>query len=242
MKISEKEWQKYKDSLSRINRKAESEFIAWIDSRGGYANVDKNEAVNYAYALATKYGEASASLSALMYDEIAEFSGADVPSAEVADTATYEETAKAINGAAKVSTLSSYLGGVVSRLVKQAGADTTLKNAKRDHAQFAWIPSGDTCIFCLMLAMEGWKDASKKSGKHAEHIHACCDCTYSVRFDTSTTVGGYDPSKYKKIYENADGNTKNEKINSIRRDYYDRNKESINEHKRIAYEKNKEEI
>ena len=240
MKISEKEWLKYRNSLSRINKRAESEFIAWIDSKGGYANVEKTEAVNYAYALATKYGEASASLSALMYDEIAEFSGADVPPAEVADTATYQEVAKAINGAAKVSTLSSYLGGVVGRLVKQAGADTTLKNAKRDHAQFAWIPSGDTCIFCLMLAMEGWKDASKKGGKHAEHIHSNCDCTYSVRFDTETTVGGYDPSKYKQIYENAEGNTQNEKINSIRRDYYERNKESINEHKRIAYEKNNE--
>lgn len=175
-----------------------------------------------------------------MYDEIAEFSGADVPPAEVADTATYSEVAEAINGAAKISTLSSYLGGVVSRLVKQAGADTTLKNAQRDHAMFAWIPAGETCVFCLGLAAEGWKYASKKGGKHASHIHANCDCTYAVKFDKDSNVSGYDPNKYKSMIDDAEGDTKNEKINSIRREYYERNKDTINEHKRIAYQNNKE--
>lgn len=240
MKISEKEWLKYRNSLSRINKKAEQEFVSWIDSQGGYAMVDKVKAVNYAYALATKYGEASASLSAMMYDEIANFSGADVPPAEVAETATYQEVAKAINGAAKISTLSSYLGGVVGRLVKQAGADTTLKNAQRDHAMFAWIPAGETCVFCLALAAEGWKYASKKGGSHAKHIHSNCDCTYAVRFDKDTKVGGYDPDKYRQQFKNAEGDTFNEKKNSLRREYYDRNKDEINEHKRIAYEENNE--
>ena len=202
--------------------------------------VEKTEAVNYAYALATKYGEASASLSALMYDEIAEFSGADVPPAEVADTATYEEVAEAINGAAKISTLSSYLGGVVSRLVKQAGADTTLKNAKRDNAMFAWIPAGETCVFCLGLAAEGWKYTSKKSGKHASHIHANCDCTYAVKFDSDTKVEGYDPDKYKTMIDDAEGDTKSEKLKTLRQEYNERNRDVINQQKRIAYQANKE--
>ena len=202
--------------------------------------VEKTEAVNYAYALATKYGEASASLSALMYDEIAEFSGADVPPAEVADTATYDEVAEAINGAAKISTLSSYLGGVVSRLVKQAGADTTLKNAKRDNAMFAWIPAGETCVFCLGLAAEGWKYASKKGGKHASHIHANCDCTYAVKFDSDTKVEGYDPNKYKTMIDDAEGDTKSEKLKTLRQEYNERNRDVINQQKRIAYQANKE--
>ena len=202
--------------------------------------VEKTEAVNYAYALATKYGEASASLSALMYDEIAEFSGADVPPAEVADTATYEEVAEAINGAAKISTLSSYLGGVVSRLVKQAGADTTLKNAKRDNAMFAWIPAGETCVFCLGLAAEGWKYTGKKSGKHASHIHANCDCTYAVKFDSDTKVEGYDPDKYKTMIDDAEGDTKSEKLKTLRQEYNERNRDVINQQKRIAYQANKE--
>ena len=240
MKITEREWLKYRDSLSRINKRAEQEFITWLDSKGGYAMVEKTEAVNYAYALATKYGEASASLSAQMYDEIAELSGADVPPAEVAETATYEEVAEAINGAAKISTLSSYLGGVVNRLTKQAGADTTLKNAKRDHAMFAWIPAGETCVFCLGLAAEGWKYASKKGGKHASHIHASCDCTYAVKFEEDTKIANYDPSKYQKMIDDAEGDTKKEKMQSLRRDYIDRNRDTINEQKRIAYQENKE--
>ena len=87
--------------------------------------------------------------------------------------------------------------GGVSRLVKQAGADTTLKNAIRDGAEWAWVPHGDTCPFCITLASNGWQPASKKAlkGDHAQHIHAHCDCEYAIRFDSSTTVAGYDPDK-----------------------------------------------
>ncbi|MCD7838053.1 MAG: hypothetical protein LUG65_04000, partial [Clostridiales bacterium] len=107
----------------------------------------------------------------------------------------------------------------VGRLVKQVGADTTLKNAQRDGAQFAWVPHGDSCAFCLMLASRGWQYMSKKAlrNSHAEHIHANCDCQYAVRFDGKSTVEGYDPDKYRKIYDFANGNDSTEKINSIRR-------------------------
>lgn len=222
MKISLKDWIRYRDKLSSINKKAEEEFIAWIESQGGYAAIDSKLVVDYAYALATKYGEASASLSALMYDATAELSKAIVPAAEVAQTATYGEVAKAIYGAVKTSETSEYLGSVVNRLVKQAGADTTLQNAKRDGAQFAWVPAGDTCAFCITLAANGWQYMSKSAqeGNHASHIHPNCDCTYSVRFDNKTTVEGYNPSTYKKIYYSADGSNPTARINSIRREQY----------------------
>ena len=222
MKISLKDWIKYRDKLSRINKKAEEEFISWIDSMGGYDAIEGNLVVEYAYGLATKYGEASASLSALMYDATAELSRAVVPAAEVAETATYSEVAKAIFGAAKTSTESEYLGGVVNRLVKQAGVDTTLQNANRDGAEFAWIPAGETCAFCLTLASNGWQNQSKSAmeGNHASHIHPNCDCTYAVRFNKNTTVAGYNPDVYKRIYYDAEGSTPTEKINSIRREQY----------------------
>ena len=44
----------------------------------------------------------------------------------------------------------------VSRLVKRAGADTTPHNAVRDGAEWAWVPHGDACPFCRMLAYNGW--------------------------------------------------------------------------------------
>lgn len=120
----------------------------------------------------------------------------------------------------------------VSRLVKRAGADTTLKNAVRDGAEWAWVPHGDTCPFCITLASNGWQKASSKvlKGGHAEHIHANCDCEFAIRFDHKTTVAGYDPEKYLKQYRDAGGD-----INKMRRVNYAANKERINAQKRAAY-------
>lgn len=242
MDIAFKDWHRYINRLSSINKKAADEMRKWINANGGYANIPTDKVIDYAYALATKYGEASATLSAIMYDNVAQLSGAVVPAAVPASTSTYGEVAKAIQGSAKFSENVDYLSEVVGRLVKQAGADTTLQNALRDGAQFAWIPSGDTCMFCLTLGSRGWQYASKKAvnNGHAEHIHSNCDCTYAVRFNNDTNIKGYDPDAYLKIYEDADGYTSKEKINAMRREAYALNKKKINAQKRIAYAKRKE--
>lgn len=238
MNISLTDWIKFKNTLSAISTKASDELVDWLQERGGYLNVDKDELISYAYALATKYGEASASLTAEMYDEIAELSGVIVPSAEVAETVSFSEIAKAINGVTKKTTTDSNVASVVGRYVKRTAEDTTLNNAERDGAQFAWVPSGDTCAFCITLASRGWQYMSKKARKngHASHIHANCDCTYAIRFDDKTEIEGYDPQVYKDMYYGAEGNTPQERINSMRRDLYQENKDKINAQKRIAYE------
>ena len=125
----------------------------------------------------------------------------------------------------------------VRRLVKRAGADTTLHNAIRDGAEWAWVPHGDTCPFCIMLASNGWQKASAKllKGGHAEHIHANCDCEFAVRFDGSTTVAGYDPEKYLKQYRAAGSD-----VNAMRRIDYAARKDAINAQKRAAYAARKE--
>ena len=127
-------------------------------------------------------------------------------------------------------------------MVKQASADTMLYNAKRDGAQWAWIPSADTCAFCITLASRGWQPASKMQlkGGHAEHIHSNCDCNFCIRFSGDTNVQGYDPNEYFEEYQNADGSTPEAKINAMRRENYAKNKEKINAQKRSAYEKRKE--
>ena len=242
MQISLKDWMNFKDKLSAISKKAADLMTDFINKGGGYANMPVEDVIAYATALAQKYGEGTGALSAMMYDAIAELSGAVVPAAEIAETASYGDVAKAIQGAAKTSQDPAYLGGVVGRLVKMVGADTTLNNALRDGAEFAWIPMGDTCAFCLTLASNGWKHISKRTLKngHAEHIHSNCDCTYAVRFNSDTDVEGYDPEKYLRMYYGADGNTPKQRINAMRRDFYAENKEEINKQKRDAYEKRKE--
>ena len=241
MEISLSDWMKYKNKLSAISTKASDELVAWLQTKGGYQSVDKEDLISYAYALATKYGEATASLSAQMYDEVAEASGVTVPSAEVANTVSYSEMTKAINGVTKTQTTNKNIGNVVSRYTKRAAEDTTLNNAERDGAQFAWVPMGDTCVFCLTLASRGWQYMSKSARKngHASHIHANCDCTYAVRFSEDDDVEGYDPKVYQNMYYSAEGSTPSEKINSMRRIQYQSNKDKINAQKRANYaEKN----
>ena len=182
-----------------------------------------------------------------------------MPPAEPAATATYQETAKAVQGTAKVS--DTEVPQTVGRLVKQAGVDTTMQNAIRDGAECAWIPHGDTCAFCISLASQDWQPASRKTLKngHAEHIHANCDCTYAVRFDGKSTVAGYRPKEYLSMYENApldkwntaDGKppaghegaekrTPQNLINAMRRQAYAQNVDEIRAQKRSAYAVRKE--
>lgn len=237
MQISTKDWKNYIEKLSKLNNTAGEKMSDYV-ARHGF---DDPKIIDYAYGLVTKYGEGSASLSAMMYDAIAEMEGKILPPAEVANTPGYGEVAKAVNGVRKHSQNPTSYGNVVNRLVKRTGADTMLKNAERDGAEFAWIPSGDTCAFCIALASRGWQHISKKALKngHAEHIHANCDCNYTVRFDGKSTVAGYNPEEYLEIYESAEGDTPEEKINSIRAKYRAENRDKINAQKRANYELNK---
>lgn len=227
MQITAKTWNEYITRLSRLNQKAGQLMRQYIDTHG---TGDADALITYAAALVTKYGEGSAELACQMYDALAEAANAGVPAAEPAEPADYGEVARMVN-ATKNQNPANLPNGV-SRLVKRAGADTTLKNAVRDGAEWAWVPHGDTCPFCITLASNGWQKASSKvlKGGHADHIHANCDCEFAIRFDHNTTVAGYDPEKYLAQYNAAGGD-----INKMRRVNYAANKERINAQKRAAY-------
>lgn len=227
MQITAKTWNEYITRLSRLNQKAGQLMRQYIDTHG---TGDADALITYAAALVTKYGEGSAELACQMYDALAEAANAGVPAAEPAEPADYGEVARMVN-ATKNQNPANLPNGV-SRLVKRAGADTTLKNAVRDGAEWAWVPHGDTCPFCITLASNGWQKASSKvlKGGHAEHIHANCDCEFAIRFDHNTTVAGYDPDKYLKQYRDAGGD-----INKMRRIDYAARKDAINAQKRAAY-------
>ena len=212
--------------LARLNQRAGQLMADYIAAHG---TRDTDALIAYAHALVTKYGEGSAELACQMYDALAAAARAGVPAAEPAEPASYGEVARMVQ-ATKASPPQMQRG--VSRLVKRAGADTTLKNALRDGAEFAWITQGDTCAFCLTLASRGWQKASQAAikGGHAEHIHANCDCEYAIRFDGRSTVAGYDPDEYLRRYRAAGSD-----VNALRRVEYAKNKERINAQKRAAY-------
>lgn len=186
---------------------------AWIQKHGFS---DDKALLDYAYALASHYGEAISALSCQMYEATAAAQGVIIRAAEAAPIPEYGEVAKAIHGTMKQS--EKKVPATMQRLVKQVGADTTIRNAQRDGAQFAWVPHGDTCAFCITLASRGWQYEDPKNRRpRAEHIHANCDCQYAVRFDNKSTVEGYDPKVYEDMYYNAGPGSPKDKINALRR-------------------------
>lgn len=252
--ITRKEWNNYITLLRSINNEAVIEFLQFVEKNNGYMAIERQDLIDYAFGLATKYGEASAAVSAEMYDAMAALSGAYVPPALPAETATYQDVAKTVNGIIKNTANEEILAQGIGRLVKMAGTDTMLSNAYRDRpktkgskkrhsgAQVAWIPAGDTCPYCIMLASAGWRSQTEwGANQHTEHIHSNCDCTYAVRFNDSLYVEGYEPEEYRQMYDDADpGGSRKDKLNAMRREAYAENKEEINEQKRSAYEKRKE--
>lgn len=237
MIISDATWTtQYIGRLRKINDAAADKIRKYLEKNIVVTLQDWNALIDFAYGVSTKYGEAAGTIACEFYDAVALASNVNVPAAVPAATATYAEVAKSIRGTGKSGNI-DLMAGSISRLVKMASVDTTMQNALRDGAEWAWIPRGDTCAFCFTLASRGWQRASKKAIKngHAEHIHANCDCTYAVRFSSDDDVEGYFPNEYREIYLNADGKKPEDKINSLRRDLYAENKDKINAQKRAAY-------
>ena len=144
-KISQSEWLKYIERLRKINDKASDDIRRFVSKYDSVEDIDRNTLVDYAYGVATKYGEGAASLSAEMDEAVAMLEGKRIKPAEVADTPTITEVAKTVNGIIKQSDNTDMLASGVGRLVKRTGIDTVMNNALRDGAEWAWIPSGDTC-------------------------------------------------------------------------------------------------
>lgn len=242
MIITRKVWQKYIDGMAKVSNKAKEEAERFVETHDVDTEEGRQALIDFCYGLATKYGEASAEFACQMYDAISELEGANVEPAEPADTATYGEVAAAVNSTINYAMGAALVGAATYRLVKLAGQDTTLKNAIRDRAYYAWIVSGDTCAFCISIAAEGWKRATEKalSGGHAEHIHGNCDCAYAIKHEQETSYSSYTPERYQELFEEAEGDTQKDKINSLRRLAYKNNREKILEQKKTAYEKSKE--
>lgn len=215
MIISASDWTGYRKMLAAIRKTAASKFESYLNTHEYLSPEGRESMLEYANALVTSYGGSSAALSCEMYDAIASASDMFLPPAEPAPAASFHEVAKTVNGIIKESENTHYIAGGVERLVKQAGADTMQWNSARDGAEWAWIPQGETCAFCLALASRGWQRASRavREGNHAEHIHENCDCEFAVRFDRRSTVEGYDPERLKAEYDKHGGD-----INAWQRD------------------------
>lgn len=221
MKLARTDWNEYVKALVEINKRAANEMEEFI---ANYGIGNRNLLIDKAYQLIEKYGAGSSSAACRMFELLANLTGNRDIIAEPAEISSKDEVAEAVNGSLLQSTTGKKVSGVVSRFVKQASADTMLQNARRYGAEFAWVPSGDSCPFCFLLASGGWRKAGSKtiSGDHATHIHAHCRCQYAVRFDGKMSIEGYDPKAMEDYYKSMPGSDSKERLNALRRELYSR--------------------
>ena len=79
MTISIKDWDRFVQRLGSVSKKAADELRIWVNKQGGLISIDRQALIDYAYALATKYGEGTSALAASWYDAVAEASGKFLP-------------------------------------------------------------------------------------------------------------------------------------------------------------------
>lgn len=245
--ISKRAWDKYSSKQARIRKEAAREIRDYVLGAGD--DVELAAAVSKSVAVSYRWGRSSAALAAIWYDQHARAAGANVPKAEIEVNhnvarirAIESQGADRCLKSGDVEGFAKACAIAVAGEVKRSACQTMLRNAARDGAEFAWIPHGDeTCAFCMTLSSRGWTRASKAvaDGEHADHIHDNCMCEFAVRFDSKTDVAGYQPEAYREMYQDAEGSSPRDKINSMRRDIYAENKDSINAQRRERYAERK---
>lgn len=106
--------------------------------------------------------------------------------------------------------------------VKRAAGETVFQNAARDrrYVRFARVPSGigETCDFCIMLASRGFVYHTEATAGELKHYHANCRCRIVPGFQGETTVEGYDPDVYYRMWKGEEL-SKNAEIGEGRGDF-----------------------
>ena len=239
--LKRKSWDRYAKRQAAQREAAADDMFEYVMDEDG--ELPRRAVVAYGSKLAVKHGRAAAALACVWYEQVARLSGAEVDKAVpvvVSNPGRIDALvakAQPMLAAGDVEGFAKACGTAVANEVKRSASRTMVSNAKRDGAQFAWVPQGsETCAFCIAVASNGWTYARKGTVEsHADHIHPNCECEFAIRFDDSTDVAGYDPKQYEDAYDNAEGRTSQDKINSMRRELYEQNKETINAQHRERY-------
>ena len=111
--------------------------------------------------------------------------------------------------------------------------------------EFAWVPFGDTCAYCLAIASRGWVSTAEEINAFETHIHGGCDCKLIARVIDSGEFPeiGKQADEYARMYEAAKGNgNSNDAINALRREQYrdEETRERLRAQHREAYRRRQE--
>lgn len=160
------------------------------------------ESVSFAVSV---YGDAAATCAADLYDEMAEASGAKLPSAvlDTSDVSGFiEKEVRYQAGKLIADKREEFAAAVAAKAADQVSRranETMRRNSKRDGLRYARVPmGGETCTFCIMLASRGFVYKSAKTAGEGNHFHTNCRCKVVPQFDKrgrETVVEGYDPDE-----------------------------------------------
>ena len=240
--MKRRSWDRYSARQAAQREKAAAEMAEYAIEKAG--RVPRTTLVAKGASLASRHGRSAAALACVWYEHVARESGADVEKARPVVVANGGRIGALVDkagpklAAGDVEGFARACGDAVASEVKRSASRTMMANARRDGAQFAWVPQGsETCAFCMALASNGWTYASRSTamGDHADHIHPNCECEFAIRFGDDGGVSGYDPESYQDMYRDADGTSSKDKINSMRRELYQENKDKIREQHRERY-------
>ena len=243
-KVKRSSWNRYSARQAAQREAAAAEMMAYsMDAAGkaSVATIAKNGT-----RIAIKHGRAAAALACVWYDKMAAEAKVDVQKADPVVVANSGRIAAQVNDATRyidagdVEAFAKECGDAVAGEVKRSVSRTMMKNARRDQAEFAWVPQGsETCAFCEALASNGWTPARRETamGDHNEHIHPNCECEFAVRFNGEDTIAGYDEKveELREKYRSAEGKSSKAKINSMRRDNYAKHQKEITARQRENY-------
>ena len=241
-KVSRRSWDRYSARQAAQRQAASDDMVKYVTENA--RALRKAALVTAGTRLAMKHGRSAAALACVWYEQVARKSAAKVDKAVPVVSANKGRIAALVESAAPkleagdLDGFAKACGDAVASEVKRSATRTMTANARRDGVQFAWVPNGaETCAFCITLASNGWQYASEAvmNGMHEEHIHPNCECEFAIRFSGDGGVDGYDPDEYWQTYKDAEGRSSKDKINSIRRDLYQENKDKINAQHRERY-------
>ena len=209
----------YERQLARFREEARRYVFARFQAARANGLIKNDEdALKVAHDALTEarqaYGDQAARAAADRYDATAEDLGHDVPLAEMDNDFTDDEIWGQVGRAYKASkTSADFIRNVANFAYDKtynAARKTTARNADRDFyrgMRYARIPTGrETCGWCVMLASRGFVYHSKEKagdyGGRFNYFHDRCDCRVEAG-DENSTVAGYDPDWYLKVYGDA---------------------------------------
>ena len=159
------------------------------------------------------YAKLASALTCRFYDGIRQAS--DVPDdfrAEAFDTVSKQQIKEAarsiyadVKSGMNTVPLNKLIGDSVAGFVRQASNNTVYRNAAKDpqKPRYAIVPSPSACVFCQLIAANGYEYPSEQSAaRHERSFHNHCNCQATQVYGNDT-IAGYDPKKYEDAYDEA---------------------------------------